>query len=61
MTQVGLCKCFRLSVSFIESLMRCIIVVTHLNGILRGDAGSLGEHAIYIVGVMHRSGLANRY
>ena len=36
-------------------------MVTHLNGILLGDAGSLGVHAIYIVGVLHRSGLANRY
>jgi hypothetical protein len=36
-------------------------VVTHLNGILRGDAWPLGVYAIYIVGVLHRSGLANRY
>jgi hypothetical protein len=32
-------------------------VVTHLNGILIGDTGSPGVHEIYIIGVLHRSGL----
>ena len=34
-------------------------MVSGLNGILSGDAGSLGVYAVYIVGVLHRSGLAH--